>query len=58
MSKTEISEKILGKVDVNRRGFVRKVIVGSTFAAPIVTSFSMDSLSTASAGPAISGNVT
>jgi len=57
MSKTDVSEAILEKVDVKRRGFVRKVIVGSAFAAPFVTSFSMDSLSTASAGISFSGNM-
>ena len=58
MPKTEISDEILEKVDANRRDFVRKVVVGSAFAAPIVTSISMDGLSTASAGVVFSGNIT
>jgi hypothetical protein len=36
----------------SRREFVKRVSLGAAFAAPIVTSFSMNSMSVASAGSA------
>jgi len=57
MPKTEISDEILEKVDTERRGLVRKIVVGSAFVAPVVMSFSMDSLSPASAQIVFSGNI-
>ncbi len=57
-TKTEVSDEVLKKVDANRRSFVGKIIVGTVFAAPVVSSFSMDGLSSASAQVMYSGNVT
>lgn len=37
-------ETILKEVDENRRNFIKKVIIGSAFAAPVIHSFSMDGL--------------
>lgn len=34
-------DEVLEHVDVNRRRFVGRLIVGSAFAAPVVSSFSM-----------------
>ena len=36
-------EKILAKVDENRRGFLKRVL-GASFAAPVIATFSMESL--------------
>lgn len=38
-------EPILDQVDPSKREFLRRVIVGTAFTAPIVASFSMDGLS-------------
>lgn len=37
-------EKILKEVDENKRDFIKKVIVGTAFAVPVINSFSMDGL--------------
>jgi hypothetical protein len=39
------SHEVLGRVDPDRRGFLKKVLVAGAFTVPTVTSFSMDSLS-------------
>jgi len=41
-------EKILGKVDANRRSFLKKVL-GASFALPVIATFSVESLSVDSA---------
>jgi hypothetical protein len=51
-------DEVLEKVDPDRRGFVRKVIVGTAFAAPVISSFSMDGLSIKVGRSAFAGNVT
>ena len=38
-------ERILGKVDENRRGFLKRVL-GASFAVPMIASFSIESLTT------------
>jgi len=48
--------KVLDKVNPDRRGFVKKIIVGTAFAAPIVSSFSMDGLSIKVGRSAFAGN--
>jgi len=53
----DANETILEKVDAKRRGFVKKVIVGTAFAAPVVSSFSMDGLSIKIGRSAFAGNV-
>ena len=41
-------EKILGKVDANRRSFLKRVL-GASFALPVIATFSVESLSVDSA---------
>lgn len=38
-------EEILSSADENRRDFLKKVLAGTTFAAPVLASFSMEGLS-------------
>ena len=38
-------EEILGSADASRRNFLKKVLAGTTFAAPVIASFSMEGLS-------------
>jgi len=42
-------EEILSSVDASRREFLKKVIAGTTFAVPLMASFSMEGLSVESA---------
>jgi hypothetical protein len=42
-------EEILSSADASRRDFLKKVLVGTTFAVPVVASFSMEGLSPESA---------
>ncbi|MFP4088191.1 MAG: hypothetical protein ACLFUL_15515 [Desulfobacteraceae bacterium] len=44
MGREFIDENVLQAVDENRRGFIKKVIVGTAFAVPVINSFSMDGL--------------
>jgi hypothetical protein len=41
----ETLDPILEKVDPEKREFLKKVIVGTAFVAPIVSSFSLEGLS-------------
>jgi hypothetical protein len=43
------NDEILEEVGDSRRSFVRKLVVGTAFAAPLVSSFDVSSLSMASA---------
>ena len=38
-------EEILSSADSDRRGFIKKVLAGTTFAMPVLASFSMEGLS-------------
>ena len=40
-----MADRILGRVDESRRGFVRRLL-GTSFAAPLIASFSIEALST------------
>jgi hypothetical protein len=42
-------EEILSSADASRRDFLKKVLAGTTFAAPVIASFSMEGLSPESA---------
>ncbi|MBW1779876.1 MAG: hypothetical protein JRL30_03970 [Deltaproteobacteria bacterium] len=44
MEKRFQDEKILDKVDEDKRDFIKKVVVGTAFVVPVVNSFSMDGL--------------
>lgn len=57
MSESEFTDEILGRVDVDRRTFVKRAILGSAFAVPIVASFEMGTL-TAHAKSSQTGNGT
>lgn len=48
-------DKILKKVAENRRGFLKRVL-GASFAAPVIASFSMESLTIDSAKAQVVGN--
>lgn len=47
------NEEILDEVGSSRRSFVRKLVVGTAFVAPVVSSFDVSTMSmaSASAGP-------
>lgn len=44
MSDPELDREILSRVAVNRRTFVKRAILGTAFAVPIVASFDMQHL--------------
>ena len=50
-------DRVLEKVNPDRRSFVRKVIIGTAFAAPVVSSFSMDGLSIKVGRSAFAGQI-
>jgi hypothetical protein len=50
-----MADKILGRVDENRRGFVKRLL-GVSFAAPVIASFSVEALSTSTASAQVTGN--
>ena len=52
-----MAEKILGRVDESRRGFVRRLL-GTSFAAPLIASFSIEALSTDTANAQVFSNQT
>lgn len=44
MEKRFRDEYVLEGVDGKRRDFIKKVVVGTAFAVPVINSFSMDGL--------------
>jgi len=44
MEKKFEDEEILERLDEKRRDFIKKVVVGTAFAVPVINSFSMDGL--------------
>ena len=44
MGKKLEDEKLLEKVDEAKRDFIRKVVIGTAFAVPVINSFSMEGL--------------
>ena len=44
MEKRFEDERILGKIDREKRNFIKNVIIGTAFAVPVINSFSMDGL--------------
>jgi hypothetical protein len=44
MKKEEINKDLLEKVDAKRRDFLRKLVISSAFAVPVIVSFSMDGI--------------
>jgi hypothetical protein len=52
-----MADKILEKIDENRRGFVRRLL-GVSFAAPLIASFSLGALSAPTAKAQTFANTT
>ncbi len=52
MPEEQLDREVLERVAVDRRSFVKRVVLGTGFAVPIIASFNMDSLfmDSASAG--------
>ena len=44
MEKRFKGEEMLEDVDEKRRDFIKKVVIGTAFAVPVINSFSMDGL--------------
>jgi hypothetical protein len=44
MSDAELEDEILGHVGMDRRSFVKRLILGGAFAVPVVASFDMGAL--------------
>jgi len=40
----ELPEDLLAKVSAEKRGFLKKLVIGTSFAVPLILSFSMDGL--------------
>lgn len=43
------NEKVLNGVQADRRGFVKRILAGAAFAAPVLATFSIDALTARSA---------
>jgi hypothetical protein len=54
----EHMDRILERVNPGKRDFLKKVVVGTAFAAPLVASFSLDGLSLYEAHAQGASNVT
>ncbi len=54
----EKDDSVLGKVDPAKRSFVRKVVTGTAFVAPVVASFSLDGLTIGEARAGFDSNQT
>lgn len=44
MDEHEVNEKVLSRVDAHRRDFVKRLLAGAAFAAPVLATFSIDAL--------------
>ena len=49
-------EEVLAKVDSGRRGFLRKMAMGSAYALPLMTTVSLDSVITSARAQGVYGN--
>ncbi len=49
MEERAINQKVLSRVDANRRTFVKRMLTGAAFAAPVLATFTMDALAPSSA---------
>src|SRR5437763_286805 len=47
MSEEDLDRELLSKLSMDRRAFIKKVVVGAAFAAPVVASFDMFAFSSA-----------
>jgi hypothetical protein len=51
MSEDHLEREVLGRVSMNRRSFIKKVVVGTVFAVPVIASFDMLAMGTATGVP-------
>jgi PEP-CTERM motif len=49
MEEREANERVLGRVEAHRRDFVKRILTGAAFAAPVLATFSIDALTPRSA---------
>ena len=49
MEPDRLNDEILSRVEINRRELVRRLVIGTAFAVPVVSSFDMAALTTSSA---------
>jgi hypothetical protein len=49
MSEEQLEREVLSRVELDRRSFVKRVVLGTSFAVPVVASFQMDALTMNSA---------
>jgi hypothetical protein len=49
MEEREVNEKLLSRVDANRRAFVKRMLAGAAFTAPVLATFTLDALTPSSA---------
>jgi len=54
----QLDPKLLDKVDEGRRASLKKILLGSAFAIPVIASFTMSGLGTAEAFPIGGPNTT
>jgi hypothetical protein len=50
LSEDHLERTVLGRVGVDRRSFIKKLVVGTAFAMPVVASFEMLASSSVAAG--------
>ncbi|MGH9028900.1 MAG: hypothetical protein ACRDV4_04720 [Acidimicrobiales bacterium] len=58
MDEPEAADEVAEHVGFDRRAFVKRVVIGSAFAVPVITSFSMSGVNSAFAGPLVHSNKT
>lgn len=58
MKEGEVNEKVLSRVDADRRVFVKRILAGAAFAAPVLATFTLDALTPTSAQAAPCENCT
>jgi len=49
MEEREVNEKVLSRVAADRRDFVKRLLAGAAFAAPVLATFTIDALAPSSA---------
>jgi hypothetical protein len=49
MEEREVNERVLSRVEAHRRDFVKRIVAGAAFAAPVLATFSIDALTPRSA---------
>jgi hypothetical protein len=49
MAKHECNDTVLNAIQADRRGFVKRIVAGTAFAAPVLATFAIDALTARSA---------